>query len=181
MSHPWAWLPVRTQKPAFFVTLALTLLLLVVLQQINAPLRSAAAPSGIVAYELAGTLTATRAILASWDAAARVSAGLSLGLDYLFMAAYASSIGLSCVLASQCFAARSRWRRLGSVLAWGLLLAAALDALENYALIHLLLGSASASLPVVARLAALIKFALVGLGMIYALLAGAFSLRQRRA
>lgn len=181
MPHPWAWLPARTQKPAFLLTLLLTLLLLVVLQVINAPLRSAPAPSGIVAYELAGTPAATQAILASWNPAARVAAGVSLGLDYLFMAAYASSIGLACVLTSQRFAARSWRRRLGVALAWGLLLAAAFDALENYALIRLLLGSASASLPAVARLAALIKFALIGLGIGYALLAGLLSLRPRRA
>ncbi|MFZ2486779.1 MAG: hypothetical protein WAZ19_01550 [Anaerolineae bacterium] len=181
MPHPWTWLPARTQKPAFLITLMLTLLLLVVLQVINAPLRSAAAPSGIVAYELAGTPAATQAILASWDVTARVAAGLSLGLDYLFIAAYASSIGLACALTSQRFAAHSWLRHLGVALAWALLVAATCDMLENYALIRLLLGSASTSLPAVARLAALIKFTLVGLGMVYALLAGLLSRRLHRA
>ena len=109
--------------------LVLTVVLTVALQAVNAPLKTPAAPQGIVSYEFAGTATVAQSILDSWDAGAKVNAGFSLGLDYLYMPAYALTIGLACVWAARVLGGRRRWvGSLGRVLAFGLGLAALLDA-----------------------------------------------------
>ena len=109
--------------------LALTIVLTVVLQAVNVPLKTPAAPQGIVSYEFAGTTAAAQSILDSWDAGAKVYAGFSLGLDYLYMPAYALTIGLACAWAARVLGGRRRWLgSLGRVLAFGLGLAALLDA-----------------------------------------------------
>jgi hypothetical protein len=95
---PYNWLAVAEQPRAFVVLLVVTIAALVAEQITGAPLKTDAAPSGIVSFELAGTLPVAQGILASWDATARVYAGLNLGLDFLFIAAYATCIGLGCVI-----------------------------------------------------------------------------------
>ncbi len=56
---------------------------------------------------------------------------------------------------------------MGIALSWGQLLAALLDAVENYALIRLLLGSTGKLWPDLARWCAVPKFLLVGAGLVY--------------
>jgi hypothetical protein len=55
------------------------------------------------------------------------------------------------------------------VLAWAQFLAALLDAIENLALIHLLLNSSRSWLPCLARGCAIVKFSIVGAGLIFIL------------
>jgi hypothetical protein len=57
--------------------------------------------------------------------------------------------------------------RAGIWLAWGLVAAAFLDYLENYALIRNILGSELALWPVMARWCAIPKFILVGIGLLF--------------
>ena len=52
---------------------------------LDRPLRTPAAPQGIVSYELAGTLPRAQEILASWGERGRLFAGVGLGLDYLYL------------------------------------------------------------------------------------------------
>jgi len=172
-ANPYNWLSPAHRKRAFFLLLALTLVLMAWLRVLDRPLQTPAAPQGIVSFELAGTLANAQAILDSWDAEAQVYASLSLGVDYLFMVAYASAIGLGCVLIGRSLSPRrKRLGALGGLLAWGLIAAGLLDALENFALIQTLLGSTEAMWPPVARWSATGKFLLIALGLIYALIAG---------
>jgi hypothetical protein len=165
---PFDWLPVAQQPRAFVALLALTIVVMVALQILGAPLKTDAAPAGIVSFELAGTLPAAQGIVESWNATARVYAGLNLGLDFLFIPAYALCIGLGCVLVARALAARvAMLASVGVLLAWAQWLAALLDAIENYALIQLLLGSQQAALPVIAQWCAIPKFLIVGLGILY--------------
>jgi hypothetical protein len=60
---------------------------------------------------------------------------------------------------------------LGIGLAWGQGAAGSLDALENYSLIRVLLGTQIEAWPTIARLAATGKFALVALGLLFVLAA----------
>ncbi len=106
----------------------------------------------------------------SWGPAGQVYAGLNLGLDYLFLVAYASAISLGCVLAARGLAQRIKvLSGLGVILAWAQFAAALLDAVENYALIRVLLGAEQALWPVLARWCAMPKFIIVGLGLVYAI------------
>jgi hypothetical protein len=150
--------------------LALTIALTIVLQAVNVPLKTPAAPQGVVSYEFAGTTAASQGILDSWDAGAKVHAGFSLGLDYLYMPVYALTIGLACAWAARVLGSRKRWLgSLGRVLAFGLGLAALLDATENYALATMLFSAAADPWPAVARWCATGKFALIIAGLVYAL------------
>ena len=56
MRHPLDFLPSDKRKPLFLSLLALTLILFAVFRALDAPLRTPAAPNGIVSYELAGDI-----------------------------------------------------------------------------------------------------------------------------
>lgn len=143
----------------------------------NTPLENPSAPYGMVSFQLAGSLDLSRAIINSWDQHTRVLAALNLGVDYLYMVAYAFTIGLACVLLARRFA--NRWPSLtqtGIWLSWGMLVALLLDATENYFLISLLTGAQQAFWPLLARWCALPKFGLVLAALAYLALGGVVAL-----
>lgn len=174
---PFNWLPVAEQKRAFVVLFVLTIVVMVALQYLGGPLKTDAAPFGIVSFELAGTLPLAQKMIESWGQTERIYAGINLGLDFLFIIAYASCIGLGCVLVARSLVQRSVLvASVGFVLSWALLIAALFDCTENYALINLLFGSQKATFAMVARWCAIPKFLIVGLCIAYALL-GALAAR----
>lgn len=180
MFHPFLWVSESSRTRVFWVFFAVAAALMVVMQLLGAPLKTADAPAGIVSYELAGKASESQRILASWDVGTRASAGLNLGLDYLFIVSYAAAIGMGCSLLAGSIRKRARalaW--VGIVLAWGQLFAGALDALENAALLRLLLGAAPGAWPVVARACAIPKFLIVALGLLYLLAAGVVAFTGR--
>lgn len=156
------------RKRSVVIALILSLVLLIALRILDIPLRTAVAPRGIVSFELAKDASASRQILASWNTQAKTHAALSLGLDYLFLIVYAVFISLACVQVGKALRHVSPLlARLGGILAWAQFLAAILDAVENGALIFLLLNSERLWLPPVARGCAIIKFSIVGAGFVY--------------
>ncbi len=165
----------RTRQ--MWLAIGLAVALTAVLQVIGAPLKTAAAPGGILTYEFAGSVANAKAIIASWDARAQVYAGLSLGLDFLYPPVYAAAIGLACLVAAP------HLPGFGQSLARGLSraiwLAAALDYVENIALIQLLLGSSHSLWPPLAWICAAIKFAIVLAGILVALVGGVLVLVRR--
>lgn len=166
--HPFEWLTPFQQKRAFIGLLVLTLVVLAGLRALDAPLRTKLSPSGIVSFELAGELGLAQSMIQTWGQGGQVYAGLSLGLDYLFMVAYAGCIGLACVLVAQSLLGRVEFLpALGALLAWAQLGAALLDAVENYALIQLLLGSQRQLWPALARGCAEPEFLIVVAGLVY--------------
>ena len=171
LQDPFEFLTVKAQKWAFTLFFLLTLILMTSLQVLGMPLITESAPLGIVSFELAGDIKLAQEIVTAWGPEGRVYAALNLGLDYLFMIAYAGTIALGCMLA-----ARGLLKRLpllvapGALLAWGQIVAALLDALENYALIQILLGTEQDLWAQVARWSALPKFSLVAFGILYILL-----------
>lgn len=99
--HPLAWIPSRARRGVFLSLLAVTLLMMLVFGITGAPLTTEAAPQGIVSFELASTTAQAQHIVSSWDGAARLRASFGLGLDYLFMPLYATTIGLACLRAGE--------------------------------------------------------------------------------
>ncbi len=168
MKNPVDWVPAPKRKGAFIAALAWALVLMAISQVINAPLRTPAAPAGIVSFELARTPANAQAMVASWDARAQLFAALGLGFDYLFMPSYAFAIALACLLAAGrqkgWFAAPGAW------LGWGVFLAAIFDALENIGLWHSLLGPVSSLWPAVSFWCATFRFTLILLGIVYGLI-----------
>lgn len=166
--HPFAWLPASGQKRVFIVLLALTLTVMVGLNILGRPLNTEVAPLGIISFELAGGLSQAQRMVRSWGPTGQVYAGLNLGLDYVFMIAYAGCISLGCVLVVRTISRRAEFLSAAGVsLAWAQLGAALLDAVENYALIQVLLGSQQALWPIVARWCAIPKFTIVAAGLVY--------------
>ena len=165
--HPLNFIPISARKCIFIALLVWTLILMAVMQVLNAPLKTSAAPSGVVAFELASTDAAAQAIVDSWDSRARLFAAFGLGFDYLFMPSYAITIALGTLLAA---GRHKGWfAGLGAALGWGALAAALLDAIENIALWNVLLGAVQSTWPGIAFWCATFKFTLILFGIAFAL------------
>jgi hypothetical protein len=168
MRHPLHFLSSKVSKRLFWTFLAGTLVLFAVFRVLDAPLRTPAAPNGIVSFELAGNIESTAGILLSWDERADLYAAFGLGIDYLFMPLYATALALGILLAAS---KHGGWFfTLGAWLGWGAYAAMLFDALENYALARmLLLNEVWSPYPQVAAFSASIKFGLLSLGLFFAL------------
>ncbi len=165
MQHPFQKLSSTQRRYLFWVALGLTALAAAVLQSIDAPLKTTAAPQGIVSFELAGTQKQVQAILTSWNTQARLYAAFSLGFDYLFMLLYASTIALGVLWQAE--QASMLWKRMGVALAWSMGIAGMADAIENVLLWKILLERAPDFFPPLARMAAMLKFSIIGLALFY--------------
>lgn len=155
----------------------LTLFLMAVLNVLDAPLKTDAAPFGIVSFEFVKDISTAERILGSWAQAAQIHADLSLGLDYLFLVVYSTTIALGCVRVAGVFQRRLRLpSSVGLGLAWGQWVAAALDAAENCALIMMLLGAREGWWPATAWWCAAAKFAIVASGLAYILIGAVSSM-----
>ena len=166
--HPFNWLSNSGQKRAFIALLALTLAVMVSLNALGRPLNTEVAPLGIVSFELAGELSLAQSMVESWGQTGQAYAGLNLGLDYVYLIAYSSCIALGCGLVARSLSRRGEFlSSVGAVLAWAQFGAALLDAVENYALIRVLLGSQQALWPAVARWCAIPKFLIIAAGLVY--------------
>jgi hypothetical protein len=156
------------RKGLIIITFAMSAILLLAMRALDRPLQTHTAPRGIVSFELATSYAASQQILESWSSEAKINAALSLGLDFLFLIVYALFISLSCArIAAALKDGHLIFFRAGVVLAWAQFLAAVLDAIENLALIHLLLNSSRSWLPILAHSCATVKFSIVGAGIIF--------------
>ncbi len=167
MNHPLAFLPNEKRKPLFLAFLALTLILFAIFRVLDTPLRTPAAPNGIVSFEFAWSPGASVEMVHSWSEYARLLAAFGLGLDYLFMPVYALTLSLGILLAASRHT--GRFARLGAWMGWAALIAPLFDAVENYGLLHSLLSQLFSLWPFVASVCASVKFALLLLGLLYAL------------
>lgn len=169
MWHPFLSFSARHRSWIFWVSFTASIGVMSVMGITGKPLATPQAPWGIVSFELAGTPFRIDEILDSWNALAKQSAAFNLGLDYLFMLTYSTAIGLACVWAATAVRSIS-WplAGLGVPLAWGVWLAATLDAVENLGLTMILLTDTAASAwPRVVQVCALIKFGLIFIGLVY--------------
>jgi hypothetical protein len=167
MRHPLDFFPPNVRKPLFFLFLGLTIAFFAVFQVLDQPMRTPAAPAGIVSFELAGNADKAGAMVASWDAGARLNAAFGLGFDFLFMPVYATALSLGVLLAAG--RRRGIWPMAGKILGWGAFAATVFDSVENIALFSILSGNIVAPYPQVAFWCASLKFALILLGLVYGL------------
>jgi hypothetical protein len=193
MQHPLGFIPTKQRRRLFFTFLILSLTVFALLRVLDQPLHTDAAPNGIVSFELAGNPQTARAITDSWKQLSLllsavagqpnpdivnvpyVFAAFSLGVDYLFMPLYALAFASGTLLASS---RHNGWARtLGAIAGYGALVAALFDAVENYALLQVLLGNIQSSYPALAAFCAIMKFGLLLFGLIYALVAWLLSKR----
>jgi hypothetical protein len=164
MYHPLISIPKGKKLPTFLFLLAATIGLTAVFRFIG-PFSP-----NIVDFELAGSVAKASGIINQWSALSKIQAGFNLGIDYLYMPVYSTTIALACVWAAMVLKSRV-WRSVGIMLAWGLWLAAIFDAVENYALLTLLYGNVVDPYPMMARLCATFKFSLILLGLAFSAVA----------
>jgi hypothetical protein len=141
---------------------------------------------GIIELEFVGTSEKAQELYTDLGAEGRDAARTSLYLDYPYLVCY----GL--FLAGACTAVSTRARALGwaraagagALLAWGSLLAAGFDALENAALLLVLGDHTGQPWPAIATASASAKFALAIAASLYVLggiVATMVARRRRRA
>jgi hypothetical protein len=165
MAHPLVALSKMPEKRVrVFVALLVATLVLTFLFRFIGPSRPT-----IVDFELAGSVPRAQAIIDAWSETDRIRAGFSLGIDYLYMPVYSTTIALACVLAASVLKGKA-WRSIGVLLAWGLWVAALSDAIENMALFTELLGNNVAPWPSIAQICATIKFGLILAGLLYTII-----------
>lgn len=180
MSHPLDRLSPASKKTSFIVLLMLTILLMVIMNSVGALLTTTSAPYGIVSFELAFSPTLAQQILASWIPEAQLRASFIQGLDFLFPLVYSTALGLGCLLSAGAINHRGKpLSSLGRFLAWGLLLAAALDYVENVALVTELFDKVQSPYPEIAGVCAVIKFTIILLSILYLLYGFAIRLLSR--
>lgn len=166
MAYP---IPVRLRLPIFLVSLLLTI---VVAWLMTAPLMTEHAPFGIVSLELARFPEVARRVIDSWTVEQQAQAAAGVRLDFLWLICYSTSLSLACVWAAGIQRCSDFLVKIGYFLAWLLWLAALLDAVENVALLQMLGGDTAPLWPALSYWAALLKFDIVILGLLY-VLAGA--------
>lgn len=164
---PFVWIGLAQHFKAFILFTILTLLCMLGLGISGQAMRIEEVPMGILDYEFAGTLENAQAMLKAWEAKnVNAFVGFNLGLDYLFLVTYSHAIGLACVLTAR------RLNRFAKVAYWlGVLqlVAAGLDAIENFALWKLMIGSNWEAYPAIAMYCAAPKFLFVVLGLLFCL------------
>jgi hypothetical protein len=169
MKHPLEFVSAPYRKRFFFTFLFLTLILFAVFRVLDQPLRTPAAPNGIVSFELARTPVAAERMISSWSETGKTFASFGLGIDYLFMPLYSFALAFGTLLAA---GKHSGWlKSLGAAAGWGAFVAALFDAVENFALFQILLGAYPSSYPAIAAFCATVKFGLLLAGLAYALTA----------
>ena len=162
MRHPFEYLQLTIQKKFFIILLILTILIMAIMNIIGSPLTTPSAPYGIVSFEFAFTPARAQEIISSWSTDAQLRAAFIQGLDFLFPLVYSMALGLGCLLSANVLKARGKsFQGLGVLLAWGLLLAALCDYIENIALVALLFGRIQSPYPEIAGVCAVIKFSLI--------------------
>ena len=161
------------------ISAGLSLALMLGMMVLDRALKTPEAPAGIISFELVGTLAGAESIIGSWDEPARIQAGVSLGLDFFFLVAYAVTLAGACRWVAVRLASH-RLQGLGTVLAWGAWGAALLDTIENLALIQLLIGRGEAWHPVLAAFCAWPKFGLASGALLYIFTGAAMIFLARR-
>ena len=169
MSHPFAWFSSSYRWPLFAILLIGTILFAVKLTSQGKPLRTSAAPGGILSYEFAWTKPQADSILTSW-ASIKETARQQLLIDFGFLVFYPLTLSLACaMLAGSAF---NKMAVVGAFISWAVLLAGPLDAVENLSLLRMLGTGGSEFLARLAGFCAGVKFALVYSSLGYLVLQG---------
>jgi hypothetical protein len=175
MADRYPWL---TRKRALVVLGAATLGFTIALYLLDPHMQGYGGAS-ISDFEFAGSSSRAAQIMAEWGAEGRHLAHLGLLLDYGYMLSYGLFFALAGFKIRD--AARDRgWRRMaraGIAVPYFALAAACFDASENVALLLVLGGHGGSFAPPFATVCSSIKWALIGIAILYVLCGLALLLR----
>lgn len=169
--QPFTEAGLREKKKNLPILLFITLILMGIMITLDRHLVSfSSTPEkyGIVSLELARTPEKANAIIDSWGNNGKGIALFSLGLDYLFIAAYTATLWLFCRFFAQNLREKNEFlSKTGNFLSWLVILAGILDVIENQLLLIMLLSEPSDMATATATLAASGKFTLLLITGIY--------------
>jgi hypothetical protein len=166
-SSPFANITVKVEKKLTFSLFYLLIISVIVLKYFNQTLENDIAPYGIFSFELAGTLDRSLEIINSWSPLAKTFAGLSLGYDFLFLLIYTLFISLLIHKVNERLWVGKSFYKIGEILIWSMFITAIFDAVENVALIKLLIGGSQEYWSSVAYFFAIGKFILIIISLLY--------------
>jgi hypothetical protein len=179
MPHPFEKIPPAKRRALCLTLAGVTVLLLTVLILLYGPMKNQAAPQGMVSLELCWTPEHLGEMLASWSEDTRMQVAFGLGLNFLCLFALTNTLALACVWAASgvhgLLAAAGRW------VAWGQWVAGGAWAVENSLLTAGVLGHDTNFTLAAASSLAVLKFTLVGAGLLFAVFAGIGAAVLRRA
>ncbi len=148
------------------ITLIITIIFNVLDQSLVTP--GEEVPDGMVAFELTNNIHDARIMVDMWGEKGRLVAAFSLGLDYLYLIAYALFFGIIAFEIGKKLTGRSALlAKPGYWLSWLMILAAVYDAIENFALIRILTGCQYSLWATTAYYFATMKFAIVIVTFVY--------------
>lgn len=161
----------RTQilKNTLWILILLSILTSIALNNIDSGLRSGATPHGIVSFEFCAYMSSCDDALSQWGETGRALAMLSLGMDYLFLILYPGLIFTGLLLVSS-HVPRNLFRPTMAI-AWSCPAISLADAIENYALIQIILSESGSCYGLLASVFATIKFVLLGITLLWLLIA----------
>lgn len=173
MSNPFAWFSTSYHWPLFSFLLAGTVLFACLLTCQGKPLRTDAAPKGILSYEFAWTKPQADSMLSSWEKI-KDTARKQLLVDFGFLVFYPLTLSLACAMLAD--SKLTKIAAVGVFISWAVLPSGLLDAVENLALLRMLSTGGSDFLARLAGICAGVKFALVFASLGYLVLQGVAAL-----
>jgi len=183
LRHPIQDLSRAKRSVLFGVTSLVGFVLWYALQQLDVPLETHEARWGIVSLELSGTVEGSQEIIDSWKGTALDNARSGLLLDFIFPLCYSTVLTIACFWAASLFRERgfrkTAW--LATAIAWLQWPAALCDYVENIALWVQIRGPVQDPWPGIGRDSAMIKFALIMLGLCSIVGAAVIFVLRRRA
>jgi hypothetical protein len=169
MTAPLGMASAATRRRVLWISGAAALVLWAFLVYQDERIKDSGGP-GIVPFEVAGSSERAEEILAEWGEDGRDAARVSLIVDYPYLVAYSIFLATACTIGSERLARRgfARLARAGPAIGWGAVVAGALDAIEDAALLQVVDGHTDV-FPAIALVAAIGKFALAALALAYAI------------
>ncbi|MFT5762479.1 MAG: hypothetical protein ACI8WA_001609 [Polaribacter sp.] len=176
---PFENITVKVEKKLTFSLFYLLIISAIVLRYFNLTLENEIAPYGILSFELAGTLEQSVEIINSWSPLSKTLAGLSLGFDFLFLLIYTLFISLLIHKVNERLWIGKSFYKVGVILIWSMFITAIFDAVENAALIKLLIENYEQYWSSVAYSFALAKFFLISISLLYLIYSAALLLFKK--
>ncbi|WP_456420393.1 hypothetical protein [Lutibacter sp.] len=167
IQSPFYNLSKKAEKKLTVILSIFIVVLIFIMHYIDTKIQNGVTTNGIISFELAKDLSKSISILNSWNILSKISAGISLGVDFLFLIIYSLFISLIIHKLNEKLWKYKKMYTLGIVLIWCMFLAAFFDIIENLALIKLLLGNLKQLWSSLSYYFAIVKFSLLAFGILY--------------
>ncbi|WP_457610001.1 hypothetical protein [Lutibacter sp.] len=167
IQSPFYNLSEKVEKKLTIILLVFITVLIFIMHYLDIQIQNGDNTKGIISFELAKDLSKSISILNSWNILSKISAGISLGVDFLFLIIYSLFISLIIHKLNEKLWKNKKMYNLGIILIWCMFLAAFFDIIENIALIKLLLGNLKQLWSSLSYYFAISKFSLLAFGISY--------------